>query len=108
MDDGHHYSVFQVRNRGLREVLCAHKNCDEEYGMKVYAHSLEDDFGGAIRALPDDGSLVRDVRNYPIHGHSDHNDDEALDGGRPGNPRSDLGNTSLQKVLFHSLEALAC
>lgn len=81
--------------------------------MTTYDHSLIVGFGGAVRddanrASPDDGSLSHDDRNYIVHGHSDYNDGEDLDGGRPSNHRSDLGNTSLQKVLSHSLEVLAC
>ena len=112
-DGGHRCSVFRVRNRGLRVALGVHTNCDAECDMRVHDHSLGDGFGGAVcddasRASLDGGSLTRDDRNDIFHGHSDHNDGEVRDGGRPGNPRSDLGNTSLQKVLSHSLEVLAC
>ena len=94
-------------------ALCVHTNCDAEYDMTVYNHSLLVGFGVAVCdnascASLDDGSPNRDDRNYIVHGHSGHNDGEDLDGGRPSNPHSDLGNTSLQKVLSHSLEALAC
>ena len=81
--------------------------------MTTYDHSLIVGFGGAVRddanrASPDDGSLSHDDRNYIVHGHSGHNDGGDLDDGRLNNPHSDLGNTSLQKVLSHSLEVLAC
>ena len=94
-------------------ALCVHTNCDEECDMTAYDHSLLVSFGGAVcdnasRASPDYGSLTHDDHNCIVHGHSGHNDGEDLDGGRPSNPHSDLGNTSLQKVLSHSLEALAC
>ena len=112
-DGGRRCSVFQVRNRGRHAALCVHTSCDAEYDMRVDVHSHGVRFGGAVcddasRASPDDGSLTCDDRNDIVHVHSGHNDDEALYDGRLSNPRSDLGNTNRQKVLFHSLEGLAC